>query len=222
MSYDDNFMEHLVANTFQVMYFNSNVWNFGNTKWLGVGVYNNPFDMWVKQEIIFETKPTIIIETGSAMGGSAIFFATILDQMGMGKIISVDIHDKNSGMGLPDFKHKRISFMKASSVDPVTIKKIKSMIKPKDRVMVFLDSDHSAAHVLKELKLYGPIVTPGCYMIVDDTNLNGHPIMNMAVPGPGAWDAVAEFMKSADTFETDKSRHKFYMTWSVNGFLRKK
>jgi cephalosporin hydroxylase len=52
--------------------------------------------------------------------------------------------------------------------------------------------------------------------------LNGHPIMNMAVPGPGAWDAVAEFMEKDDTFEIDKSRHKFYMTWCINGFLRKK
>jgi cephalosporin hydroxylase len=222
MAYDDNFMEHLVADSFHVMYYASNVWNGANTKWMGVGVFNNPLDMWVKQEIIFETKPTLIIETGTAMGGSTLFFASLLDQMGTGRIVSIDIWDKNSGMGLPDYKHKRVSFLKSSSVDPSTIKKVKAMIKPKDRVMVFLDSDHSAEHVFKELKLYGPLVTPGCYMVVDDTNMGGHPIMNMNVPGPGPFAAVEEFLKKDNTFEIDTSRHKFYMTWCINGFLRKK
>jgi cephalosporin hydroxylase len=122
MAYDDNFMEHLIADAFHVMYYHSNVWNGGNTKWMGVGVFNHPLDMWVKQEIIYETKPTLIIETGTAMGGSARFYATLLDQMGEGRIVSIDIQDKNSGMGLPQFKHKRVQFVKASSVDPATIK----------------------------------------------------------------------------------------------------
>ena len=222
MSYNDNFMEHLIADAFHVMYYHSNVWNGGNTKWMGVGVFNHPLDMWVKQEIIFETKPTLIIETGTAMGGSSRFYATLLDQMGAGRIVSIDIQDKNSGMGLPEFKHKRVSFVKASSVDPATIKKVKSLIKPKDRVMVFLDSDHSAEHVLKELKLYGPMVTSGCYMVVDDTNLGGHPVMNMSVPGPGPYGAVEKFMEGNKEFEIDISRHKFFMTWNINGFLKKK
>jgi len=222
MAYDDNFMEHLVADAFHVMYYHSNVWNGGTTKWMGIGIYNHPFDMWVKQEIIFETKPTLIIETGTAMGGSAMFYATLLDQMGTGKIVSIDIQDKKSGMGLPNYKHKRVTFVKASSVDPATIKKVKSMIKPKDRVMVFLDSDHSMEHVLKELKLYGPLVSAGCYMVVDDTNLGGHPVLNITVPGPGPFGAVEEFLKKDNTFEIDTSRHKFYMTWSINGFLKKK
>lgn len=189
---------------------------------MGVGLYMNPFDMWVKQEIIFETKPTVILETGSAMGGSALFYATILDQMGQGKIISVDIQDKNSGMGIPQFKHKRITFLKGSSIDPATIKKLKAMIKPNDRIMVFLDSDHSAEHVAKELKLYGPLVTPGYYLVVDDTNLGGHPVVNPTVPGPGPFAAVMEYLKKEKSFEIDQNRHKFFMTWCVNGFLKKK
>lgn len=222
MPYDDNFMEHLVADAFHVMYYHSGVWNFGNTKWLGVGIFQHPFDMWIKQEIIFETKPTLIIETGSAMGGSSLFYATILDQMGQGKIISIDIQDDKSGMGLPKFKHKRITFIKGSSVDPGMVKKIKAMIKPIDRVMVFLDSDHRTEHVAKELKVYGPMVTPGCYMVVDDTNLGGHPIVNPTVPGPGPYTAVMDFLEKDKTFEVDQTRHKFYMTWCPNGFLRKK
>ena len=222
MPYDDNFMEHLIADSFHVMYYASNVWNVGNTKWLGVGVFQHPFDMWIKQEIIFETKPTLILETGSANGGSALFYATILDQMQQGRIVSIDLHDEKSGMGLPKFKHKRINFFKGNSVDPGTVKKIKAIIKPSDKVMVFLDSDHRAEHVAKELKIYGPMVTPGCYMVIDDTNLGGHPIMNQNVPGPGPWAAVAEYLQKEKSFEIDQSRHKFYMTWCPNGFLRKK
>ena len=182
----------------------------------------NPFDMWIKQEIIFETKPTVILETGSAMGGSALFYATVLDQMGQGKIISVDIQDEKSGMGIPKVKHKRITFLKGNSVDLAMIKKLKSMIKASDRVMVFLDSDHSMEHVAKELKAYGPMVTSGCYMVVDDTNLGGHPVVNPSVPGPGPFVAVMEYLQKEKSFEIDQSRHKFYMTWCVNGFLRKK
>ena len=222
MPYDDNFMERLIADSFHVMYYASNVWNGGNMKWLGVGLFQHPMDMWVKQEIIFETKPTLILETGSAMGGSALFYATILDQMQQGRIVSIDLQDEKSGMGIPKFKHKRINFFKGNSVDPGVIKKIKAMIKPTDRVMVNLDSDHTAEHVLKELKIYGPMVTPGCYMIIDDTNLGGHPIMNQNIPGPGPWTAVVEYLQKDKSFEIDQSRHKFYMTWCPNGFLRKK
>jgi len=222
MSYDDNLPERLIADAFHVLYYHSSVWNHHRTQWLGVGIFNNPLDMWVKQEIIFETKPTLIIETGSAMGGSALYFAGILDQMGRGRIVSVDIQDENSGMGLPKAQHKRITFLKGDSVSPSTLKKIKAMIKPGDHVMVLLDSDHRAEHVLQELKAYGPLVTPGCYLVVDDTNLGGHPVINQTVPGPGPWAAVAEYLAKDQTFEIDQSRHKFYMTWSPNGFLRKK
>jgi len=222
LSYDDNFPERLIADAFHVLYYHSSVWNFGNTKWLGIGLFMNPFDMWVKQEIIFETKPTLILETGSAMGGSALFYASILDQMGQGKIVSIDIQDEKSSMGLPKVKHKRVTFLKADSVNPQTIQKIKGMIGVKDRVMVFLDSDHRTEHVAKELKAYGPMVTPGCYMVVDDTNLGGHPVVNPSVPGPGPFVAVMEYLQKEKSFEIDQSRHKFYMTWCVNGFLRKK
>lgn len=222
MPYDDNFMERLIADSFHVMYYASNVWNGGNTKWLGVGLFQHPMDMWIKQEIVFETKPTLIIETGSANGGSALFYATILDQMQQGRIVSIDLQDEKSGMGIPKFKHRRINFLKGNSVDLGVVKKIKAMIKPSDRVMVGLDSDHTAEHVLKELKIYGPLVTSGCYMVIDDTNLGGHPIMNQNVPGPGPWAAVAEYLEKEKSFEIDQSRHKFYMTWSPNGFLRKK
>jgi len=112
--------------------------------------------------------------------------------------------------------------LKGSSVDPAMIKKVKAMTKPNDRVMVFLDSDHRTEHVAKELKAYGPLVTPGCYMVVDDTNLGGHPVMNQTVPGPGPYTAVMDFVEKDKSFEVDQTRHKFFMTWCVNGFLKKK
>jgi cephalosporin hydroxylase len=222
MSYDDNFMERLIADSFHVMYYHSNVWNCGTTKWLGVGIFNHPFDMWVKQEIVWETKPTLIIETGSANGGSALYYATLFEMMGKGRIVSVDLWDEKSGMGTPQFTNKRIQWIKGSSTDPKIVKQVKALIKPTDRVMLALDSDHTAEHVLKELKLYGPLVTSGCYCVVDDTNLGGHPIMNASVPGPGPYAAVQEYVAQEKSFSIDQSRHKFWMTWSPNGFLLKR
>lgn len=223
MSYDDNVLERLIADSFHILYYSSNVWNHNRTTWCGVGIFQHPFDMWAKQEIIWETKPTLILETGSAMGGSALFYATVLDQLGAGRILSIDIQDEKSGMGLPTkAQHKRITFLKGSSVSPATLKTVKAAIKPKDRVMVFLDSDHTTEHVAKELALYGPLVTPGCYLIVDDTNLGGHPVVNATVPGPGPYAAVQQFLAKDPSFEVDRTRHKFYMTWCPDGFLRKK
>jgi cephalosporin hydroxylase len=125
-------------------------------------------------------------------------------------------------MGTPQFTHKRIQWIKGSSTDPKIVKQVKALIKPTDRVMLALDSDHTAEHVLKELKLYGPLVTSGCYCVVDDTNLGGHPIMNAAVPGPGPYAAVQEYVAQEKSFTIDQSRHKFWMTWSPNGFLLKR
>ena len=219
MSYDDNYAERLIADCFHVVYYVSNVWNHGNTKWLGKVIFQHPMDMWVKQDIIFETRPTVIVESGTAAGGSALYYATIFDQLGKGKVVSIDLQD--SGAGKPDFTHPRIVFIKGDCLSPKTLSKVKGMIKKSDRVMVVLDSDHKTEHVTKEIKLYAPLVTVGCYLIVEDTNLGGHPVMNPTVPGPGPGQAVYKFIETNKDFEIDKSRHKFFMTWCPDGFLRR-
>lgn len=183
--------------------------------WLGVKAIKCPLDLWVYQEIIFDIKPDFIIETGTAHGGSALFLATICDVIKNGTIISIDIETKRL-----ETKHDRIRFLTGSSVDQAVVNQVKSMIRsPVDKVIVILDSDHSKDHVLKEMEIYGKLVSKGSYLIVEDTSVNGHPIA--PEHGEGPMEAVQEFLKMHDEFVIDKEREKFLMTFNPNGYLKK-
>jgi cephalosporin hydroxylase len=113
--------------------------------------------MWMYHEIIWETRPDLIIETGTFKGGSALFFANMYDLLGSdGRVITVDI--SRCPEGYPE--HPRIEFITQSSTAPETVATIRSQICPTDRVMVILDSDHSESYVREELELYSPISEP--------------------------------------------------------------
>ena len=113
----------------------------------------------------------MIVETGTHKGGSALFFASICDMLNKGRIISVDIKDWGE---LP--KHKRILYLRGSAISPEITEKIAKMIVPGEKVLVFLDDDHTTKHVLQELRTYGKFVTKGSYMICEDTMLGGNPV----------------------------------------------
>ena len=180
--------------------------------WLGVRAKKYPTDCWVYQEIIFQGKPDVIIECGTKFGGSALFLATILDAVGDGRVITVDIQRK------PDLpQHPRITYVTGSSIESSTIEKVKSLIKETDKVMVILDSDHHKDHVLKEMEIYGSLVKKGFYLIVEDTN----PTVLAQVKGygPGPDEAVKEFLKTHKEFFIDKKREKFLITTNPDGYL---
>ena len=188
-----------------------------NTDWMGVRAMKCPLDMWVFQEIMYETSPDVIVETGTMVGGSALYFASILDQLGKGRVITVDILDY-----LDKPQHDRITYLTGSSTSEEIIARIRESIAPGEKVMVFLDSDHSKAHVQRELELYSGLVTEGNYLIVEDTHLNGHPIFTPAVPpGPGPMEAVQEFLSENPEFVADRSREKYGLTFNPNGFLKR-
>ena len=170
-------------------------------------------DLWIYQEIIWQNKPDLLIETGTAFGGSALFFASVFDLLKNGRVISIDLYSRN----VP--KHKRIEYLVGSSTDREIIKTIKRKIKNKEKVMVVLDSDHTKNHVLEELKLYSKLVSPGQYLIVEDTIINGHPVYKDF--GPGPYEAIKEFLKININFEIDKCREKFLISNNLNGFLKK-
>ncbi|MEW9672174.1 CmcI family methyltransferase [Ammoniphilus sp. 3BR4] len=195
-------------------YFHSGVWN-RDTKWLGVPILNFPLDLFLFQEMIVEIKPDLIVECGTYNGGSALFFASILDLINKGKVITIDTAPQPN---LPS--HPRITYFKASSTSPEAIAKVKAMINPGDAVMVFLDSDHRKNHVLSEMRLYNQFVSKGSYMVVEDTCINGHPILPNY--GPGPMEAVEEFLIGNNEFFVDESKHKFFVTFHPRGFLRKK
>lgn len=182
---------------------------------LGVKAIKCPLDLWIYQEIIFDIKPDFIIETGTAHGGSVLFLATICDVIKNGTIISIDVETKRL-----ETKHDRIRFLTGSSVDKEVVNQVKNMIRSSmDKVIVILDSDHRKNHVLKEMEIYGKLVSKGSYLIVEDTSVNGHPIA--PEHGEGPMEAVQEFLKMHDEFVIDKEREKFLMTFNPNGYLKK-
>lgn len=185
-----------------------------NTSWLGVPLFKYPTDLYVYQEIIFETKPDLIIEAGTYKGGSAYYFASLFELLGRGRVITLDIEDQAEKP-----KHPRIEYLLMSSVSDEAVRRIKSEIKPQDRVMVSLDSNHMADHVFKELQIYSSMVTKGCYLVVEDTNINGHPVSRRF--GPGPMEAVDRFLAVNHDFEPDRSREKFMLTVSPRGYLRR-
>lgn len=185
-----------------------------NTRWLGTKVFKCPLDLWIYQEIIFETRPDVIIECGTADGGGTLFFASMCNLMDRGSVISVDYRPREN---LP--RHKRITYITGSSVSDETVEEVKKRIRPEDKVLVILDSDHTKAHVLSEMRIYGRLVTPESYMIVEDTNINGHPVSPDFGPGPA--EAVEEFMSENNDFVVDRSKEKFYLTFNPGGYLKK-
>jgi cephalosporin hydroxylase len=194
--------------------------------WLGRPIIQFPQDMIALQEIIWDVKPDIIIETGIAHGGSLIFSASMLQLIGRGKVIGIDIdirkHNKDEIKKHP--LYKRIKMIEGSSVEPKIIKKVFSAVKDKKKIMVFLDSNHTHEHVLKELEAYSSLVKKGSYIIVFDTMVEDMP-KNSFPNRP--WNkknnpktAVREFLKKNKRFKVNKKfEEKLLITSSPDGFL---
>jgi cephalosporin hydroxylase len=203
-----------VVQKFHRTYYDSNVYR--RTYWRGVETQKCPLDLWIYQEIIHERRPDVIVETGTFSGGSAFYLASLFDLLGRGRVITVDIAPQPNRPA-----HSRITYIEGlSSTSPEAVTKVNAMIRSGEEVMVILDSDHSRDHVLGELRIYGKMVTRGQYLIVEDTNINGHP----ALPefGPGPMEALDLYLKEDDAFEIDPSREKFYMTFNPRGYLRRR
>ena len=199
---------------FHVQFHKDGARTYNNTFFLGVPVQKCPFDLWVMQEIIYQVKPDVIVETGTYRGGSSYYYAHLLDFIGRGRVYTIDIED------YPDKPaHPRIRFLLGSSTDPAVFGRVHSEIKPGETVLVFLDSDHRKEHVSRELNLYHTLVTPGSYLIVEDTHFNGHPILPKH--GPGPWEAVSEFLGAHPEFAPDYSREKYGLTFNPRGYLRR-
>jgi cephalosporin hydroxylase len=185
-----------------------------DTRFLGVSTWKCPLDLWVYQELLAELRPGLIVETGTAHGGSALYLATMCETLGAGEVVSVDIGE------WPDRPvHPRLTYVTASSTDPRVVEELAERAERAGTVLVVLDSDHSRDHVLAELRAYAPLVTPGSYLVVEDTNVNGHPVYEAF--GPGPMEAVQDFLKERDDFEVDRSREKFLLTFNPGGWLRK-
>jgi len=201
-----------VTAAFHYLYYHQSTWM--HTWWLGHRVMKNPLDLWIYQEMLYEQRPELIIETGTAHGGSALYLASICELIGTGRIVTVDVEDRS---GRP--VHERVRYIKGSSTDPGIVDELRAEADAASGVLVILDSDHSAAHVTAELAAYSPLVTRGSYVIVEDTNVNGHPVYRRF--GPGPMEAVEAFVAGTHEFTVDRSREKFHFTFNPKGYLKR-
>jgi cephalosporin hydroxylase len=191
-----------------------------NTSWRGVPAQQCPFDLWVYQELIASVRPDTVVEVGTKRGGTTLFLANVfdcvygrdeVDARVIGVDISMRVHESVS-------QHPRVRLVEGDSVAPETFERVRAS--SGSRAMVLLDSDHSAPHVLSELRLYSRLVAPGSYLIVGDTNIAGHPVLAARADGP--WDAVTAFLEETDEFEPDPACEKHMLTQSPRGYLKRR
>jgi cephalosporin hydroxylase len=199
-----------VSRAHDVLYL-SDAWT--EATWLGAQALKNPLDLWVYQEIMVDTRPELVVETGTYRGGSAFFLASICDLLGAGEVVSIDIEALRDDYPA----HPRITYLGGrSSTDPDVVAEARARAEGK-RMLVILDSDHSQAHVEAELAEYAPLVPVGCYVIVEDSNIGQ--IRKDLLPGP--LEAIETFLAGTDEFEIDRKREKFLITHNPSGYLRR-
>lgn len=189
----------------------SDAWT--RTRWLGAQALKNPLDLWIYQEIIFETQPALIVETGTYRGGSALYLASMCDLVDRGEVVSIDIEPLRDDYP----SHPRITYLGGrSSTQPAVVEEMRSRAAGRP-ALVILDSDHSQRHVEAELAAYAPLVPIGCYVIVEDSNIGR--IRKDLLPGP--LEAIETFLAGTDEFEVDREREKFLITQNPSGYLRR-
>ena len=199
-----------------------------NFTWLGRPIIQFPQDLAAMQEIIWATKPDLIIETGIAHGGSLIFHASMLQLLGNhGRVLGVDIdirdHNRVEIEAHPIFE--RIEMIQGSSIDDSIADQVRAIANDAKRVMVVLDSNHTHAHVERELELYAPLVTKDCYLMVCDTLIQDMPAGSFP---DRPWDkgdnpatAVEAFLSETDRFEVDAAIDaKLQISVAPGGYLK--
>jgi len=207
-----------ISDSFHKHYEENRIWE--KTSWLGIPMWKLPFDAFIIQELIFKFNPDYIIETGTNFGGSTLFYASILELLGHGCVITVDIDNKmqyNNPIAKKLLDKRVISFI-GSSTSPEVFQQVEKLAQGK-RNIALLDSWHSKRHVLQEMKLYSKLLTIGSHMIVEDTHVSGHPIDWEW--GEGPFEAVQEFLDIHHCFKVDPKCEKLEMTFNPGGYLKK-
>lgn len=210
--------EQAVVDRFAKLFYETDgTWQ--NRQWLGVRALQNPNDAWVHQELIVELQPDYVIEAGTAAGGGALFWAMVLREANpRGKVITIDIEDLSRAAREHPLWKERVEFVLGSSTDPAVVSAIAKRVRGSN-VLVILDSDHRQSHVVAELKAYAPLVPVGGYVIVQDSNINGHPVY--PGHGPGPMEAIDAFLAGDDRFESDRSRESLLHTMHPKGYLKR-
>lgn len=190
---------------------------FDRSTWMGVRALRNPLDAWVYQEIVHETQPEAIVELGSAHGGGALYLAHLLELLGGDRrVISVD-HSRVTFAA----EHERIFLVTGSTHDENVISEVRALCEGR-RTMVIHDADHEAGAVLRDLRSYAPLVSPGCYLIVEDGIADVIPYRKGGQRNPGPLAATNCFLAESPEFEVDCDRERYVATYNPGGFLRRR
>lgn len=200
-----------------------------NFSWMGRPIIQYPQDMIAMQELIWDIKPDLIIETGIAHGGSLIYYASLLELIGHGEVLGIDIdirsHNRQEIEKHPMFK--RIKMIEGSSISEETLENVRQQAAGKSKILVTLDSNHTHEHVMKELELYSPFVSVYSYLVVFDTIVEDLPegYFSQQRPwgiGNNPKTAVHEFLKKNDSFQIDHSiDNKLLISVAPEGYLKR-
>ena len=216
---------------FQVV---ANLWTRANWQrklsyevtWLGIPIIQLPEDILMVQELVWKNRPDVVVESGVAHGGALILYASLMELLGRGRVIGVDIEiRKYNRLAIESHPaSKRVTLIEGSSTDQSTLEAVRARIQPNESVMVMLDSNHTRDHVRRELELYAPLVGPGGYIVVFDEVM---PMVADAPNGKPTWDldnpleAVRGFLETHPDFEVDSSYERMATTYCHSGFLRR-
>ena len=195
--------------------------------WLGIPIIQFPSDIVMMQELIWKVRPDVIVETGVAHGGSAILYASIMELIGKGYVIGVDIeirkYNKVAIMSHP--LSKRIRLIEGSSIANEIVSQVNGMVKNSEKIMVVLDSNHTREHVYQEMCKYAPIVSDDSYLVVMD----GTQAMVADIPrGKKEWaednplKAIEKFLEINSEWEIDPYYNRMLITSNPSGFLRRR
>lgn len=189
--------------------------NFATTSWLGTPIWQNVLDLWAIQEAIAEIRPALLIETGTHKGGSALFYASLMDLLGEGRIVTIDI------VAPERLEHPRVEFLHGSSTDPGVVDRVREAAENADGpVMVVLDGNHHRDHVARELELYAPLVTPGSVLVSQDGIIDELALFRSSRPGPKG--ANRRFLDTHPEFSYDAGLgERFGITHHPLGWLRR-
>lgn len=214
-------MQATIRDDFVRAFHDDQVWI--DTTWLGTPVVKPPTDLWMYQELFCRLRPTAIIETGTECGGSALFYACVLDWIGgAGDVWTIDVQERRARP-----THPRLHYVAGDSADPAVYEAVMADVHraaATSRCFVILDSDHRPAHVTRELALWAPVVTRGCYCVVEDTMFGGHPVAGAPELAGGPWPAVEAFLRTplgAD-FRRDPACERFGLTFAPGGWLERR
>lgn len=195
--------------------------------WLDLPIIQSTEDIIAAQELVWKVKPDVIIETGIAWGGSIVFYASLLQLIGKGKIVGIDVAlpQKNIDKIMAYPFSDRIELIKGSSIDQAIVDQAASHVNSGDTVMLMLDSNHTHEHVLKELEMYAHLVTKDSFIIVSDTVVEDIPPQEHRPrpwgPGDNPKTAVNAFLETADRFVLDPYYNaKALVTFDKGGYIK--